>query len=113
MRAEGAAIVLCIFMLLLALGGAFDHWWRGPSICLILITAAPVSYLFWAPVGILAGSVGRRMNWPWLGLFVLPGLFCVCPGDPVVFILHKQYPHLVPVQRFQFLTVSLVIWVHN
>ena len=107
MRATASGIVLCIVLFLIPTGPGRAQSWQMP-ICMLMM---PLAYLlFLAPVGLLAAGLARRgLRW-----LVLVTFFCVLdilPGDPVVFILHKVCPRLVPVRQFGLFNFALVLWV--
>lgn len=103
LRAAAAGIVWCIVFSILQ-PQDIRHW-------LILPIALPLGYpVILLPIGLLAAFLSQR-GLPWLGIVTLLFTLEVFPGDPLVFILHKVYPRLVPVQRFGFVNFRLVLFV--
>ena len=39
------------------------------------------------------------------------GLILFCPADPFLFVIHKQFPQLVPVEQYPIFSKNLIIFV--
>lgn len=73
----------------------------------------PIGYLlFFLPLGIVAGWL-NRIGIPFVGLLTFIPAMMVIPADPIMFILHKVNPNLVPVDEYRFIEPSISIWVYD
>jgi hypothetical protein len=41
------------------------------------------------------------------------GLIVICPADPILFIINKYYPHIIPVKQYPLFSKELIIYVLN
>jgi len=102
-RAAGAGIVWCIFELM---SGAGLH-------ALPMIVAFPIGYfIFLLPIGLITAWLSG-IGVPWVGLVNFLFALMLVVGDPLVFILKKVKPALVPIDRPGFVNFKLVIFIIN
>jgi len=45
------------------------------------------------------------------GILYFVGLILTCPADPFLFIIHKHFPQLVPVEQYPIFSKNLIIFV--
>lgn len=104
LRATCAGVVLGTLMFLFPQ----EPGMRGAA--LLAPIAWPITYLFFlVPLG-MALALFRHV--PFVGLFALfISLFAVAVGDPLVSILHRKYPSLVPVDSPPIFSATLIFWV--
>ncbi len=91
--------------------GSTSNESMGTIVAIPLVWAA-LYLVVLLPIALAAGQLGS-MGVPFVGLFTIPALVFVVPGDPLVFLLHKIKPNLVPVQEIGFLNFSYVINVYE
>ena len=102
-RATGAGIVWCILELL---SGAGMH-------ALPMLIAFPIGYfIFLLPIGLVTGWLSGK-GVPWVGLVNFLFALMLFVGDPLVFILKKAKPELVPIDKPAFFNFKLVIFIIN
>jgi hypothetical protein len=71
----------------------------------------PVAYFtFLLPVGLIAGWLSGR-GVPFIGLFCFFVALCVVVGDPIVFLLHKFKPGVVPVDSPRFFNFKIINFI--
>jgi hypothetical protein len=69
-----------------------------------------IFFVFMLPVTIVLGWLSATV--PLLGIAaIVYGFFGVTVGDPIVCIVHRFAPKLVPIQRPAFLSLTPVWWV--
>lgn len=74
----------------------------------------PLSYfVFILPVGVVLSLLSKLPGIAGMvfGLWYLLWALLIVVGDPLVFIVHKIKPKLVPVEEFRFLNFACVIFV--
>ena len=101
LRAMCSGIV--IYLIISIAGGQWTAW--------PIMLALPFGYLiFILPGFFLCQALARRGVdvAGWIGL-----ILCleVVAGDPVVFVLRKAFPRLVPVEKFGLLNFAVIIFV--
>lgn len=73
----------------------------------------PVAYFaFWLPFGLICGWLAR-LGIPFVGLLSIVSSLVIVVGDPVVWIISKIKPDLVPVDKPKFLDFHLIVFVTN
>ena len=76
---------------------------------------APFTYLLFVPIFLLTGKIFTTfvggIGELAVGFFSFVLSLMIAVGDPLVFLLHRQAPHLVPVDRFGFMNFKLVLFV--
>ena len=73
----------------------------------------PLGYLlFFLPLGLIAGFL-NRIGIPFVGLLTFIPALMVIPADPIMFILHKATPNLVPVESYRFIDPAVSIRVYE
>lgn len=45
------------------------------------------------------------------GILYVVGLILTCPADPFLFVIHKQFPQIVPVKEYPVFSKNLMIFV--
>lgn len=71
----------------------------------------PVSYFgFWLPLGLLCSWLAR-LGVPFIGLLSIVSSVVIVVGDPIVWIISKIKPDLVPVEKPKFIDFHLIIYV--
>ena len=71
----------------------------------------PVSYFgFWLPLGLLCSWLSR-LGVPFIGLLSIVSSVVIVVGDPIVWIISKIKPDLVPVEKPKFIDFHLIIYV--
>jgi len=78
----------------------------SPSLLLFPI----VYFIILLPTGLIAGKLSEA-GVPFAGLFSMFISLLVIVGDPLVYILHKIKPELVPIEKFGFFNLRLIIFV--
>lgn len=68
-----------------------------------------IYFLLLLPIALVAVALSKALAIA--GLFALPAFLCVVPGDPLVFILARSQPKLVPVAPFKFFNFHAVLFV--
>ena len=102
-RAIGAGIVWCILELMT---GAGAH-------ALPMLIAFPIGYfIFLLPIGLITGWLSG-MGVPWVGLVNFLFALMLFVGDPLVYVLKKAKPELVPIDKPGFFNFKLVIFIIN
>jgi len=101
-RAAGAGIVW--FLLVLITGGK----WGAFTMLLFPI----IYFVSLLPLGLFTGWLSSK-GVPWVGIFALFAAFLVAVGDPLVFILKKFKPEVVPVEKTPFFSLKTIIFVLN
>ncbi len=102
LRAAGAGIVWFVLALL---AGA-----KWQSFTMLLF---PLFYFVsFLPFGLLTAWLSG-LGVPWVGLFAAFVALMVGVGDPLVFILKKSKPELVPVDKAPFFSLKTVIFLLN
>lgn len=95
---------------------------------ILAVNGPPSGSTSTSPLGMLvAGPIiigGATMIWgalawlgskgvPFTGLFALPAMLFVIPGDPLLFLLHaatkSKWPDIVPVERVGFINLAAFI----
>lgn len=111
LRAFAAGIVwgLGILVVTLTTGEpSATPWYTVPFV-------APFTYLLFVPIFLLAGKIFTTfvggIGELAVGFFSFVLSLMIAVGDPLVFLLHRQVPHLVPVDRFGFMNFKLVLFV--
>jgi len=51
-----------------------------------------------------------RIGVPYVALVIFAPALIIIPADPVMFIIHKVIPSLVPVKKYKFIEPSISIW---
>jgi len=88
---------------------AFVHAPNGPSPLLPPIVLPIAYFLFYAPLALAASFLGRFI--PLVGILALPAYVCTLPGDPLVYILWKIKPELVPLEKCGLFTFHAILFV--
>lgn len=105
---RGLASGVTALVLSFALGGPSKPGEPSPW---LFPVAVPLAYLFlFVPLGYVAELVGR-IGIPFGGLFQLPALFFGMLGDPVLYVLHRLAPPLVPADELKFINFAYGIKV--
>ncbi len=73
----------------------------------IYFVGLPV-YLAVAKIAASFGDMGKAFA----GFITLALALGIVVGDPLVYILHKQRPDLVPVEKFRLLNFASILLVH-
>lgn len=68
--------------------------------------------LFFLPFGIFASFLSK-WGVPYVGWATVFFTFLVFVADPIMYILHRTIPRIVPVEKYKFLSLHLVIFVLN
>jgi len=101
----GVAWMVILFIMSVQMGG------RAPDLAPWQALIFPLSYLtFFLPLGLVCMFLGE-IGVPLIGLMTFVTASCVAVGDPLVFVLHKMIPGLVPVKNFGLLNFRLIIFV--
>jgi len=78
---------------------------------LFVLYVLPLAFfLFFMPAGLVCGYLAS-LDIPLVGWGVFLTAFIVIVADPLVFILHKFYPKLIPVDKYSFINFKIVIFV--
>ena len=74
----------------------------------------PVFYFgFWLPFGLLCSWLAR-IGVPFIGLLSVISSLVIVVGDPIVWIISKIKPELVPIEKPKFLDFHLIVFaLHN
>lgn len=100
-----AGVAAIIWTAIAIFGGISDPW-----LCLI---ALPIGYfLIFLPLGIMSIWL-NQIGVPWVGLISVFTAILVIPADPIVFLIHKSKPHLLPIKDYNFIEPAIVFWVHD
>lgn len=108
-RSSSAGLVWAA-LFLLTVGNSNDGptWWAMPFMLpLLYFVGAPV-YLVIAKIAAAFGDMGKAFG----GFIVLALAAGIVVGDPLVYVLSKQRPDLVPVERFGIFNLVVVMFVH-
>jgi hypothetical protein len=107
LRASCAGIPLGLFMLLM-----YPPSLGSLGLALAAPITTPLAYLMFAPFWFVAkgtarltstfGGVGELVGGAFLIIASLFLYVCVIPGDPIVALLSRHAPHLVPIQNPPF-----------
>jgi peptidoglycan/LPS O-acetylase OafA/YrhL len=100
LRASGAGIVWLVLALLTGQG------WHAFTMLFF-----PVVFLvFFLPIGLFAAWLSS-LGIPWVGLVAALIAVFVAVGDPLVFVLKKARPELVPAEKVKFFNLQTVIFI--
>lgn len=100
LRAAGAGVVWCL------LGVVAGAKWQALQMLLFPICY----YVFFLPIGLIAAWLSG-LGVPWVGLLAAIFAFFVGVGDPLVFVLKKVRPDLVPAESVKFFSLKTVIFL--
>jgi hypothetical protein len=105
LRGAAAGAVWMVIMLIvrppdMPIGLAFSYPIAMP---LALVTIIPICWAFF--------SLLISMGVPFMGLGHLILALFVIPGDPIMFVIHKVAPNIVPIERYSFITWNPYIFV--
>jgi len=64
------------------------------------------------PIGLIAFFL-TKANVPFAGLFAIFISLTIAIGDPLVYLVHKIKPELVPVEKYGFFNLQIIIYVTN
>ncbi|MFH1675362.1 MAG: hypothetical protein ABIF87_18320 [Pseudomonadota bacterium] len=88
---------------------------RPPDMPIGLILSYPIGlplgFLIIMPIISLFFKMLTSMGIPFMGWGNLVIAIMVIPGDPIMFMLHKAKPEIVPIQKYSLLTWNPFIWV--
>lgn len=103
LRSACAGVVLGLAMITFPQDG-------GRALGLVTPLMWPIGYLvFFLPFGIML-SLFRAL--PFVGLFAaFLSLIAVAIGDPIVYVLKKNFPQIVPVDSPPLFSLNLIFWV--
>ncbi len=104
-RSVGAGLVWMVFMLFI---DRASPWWTMPLALPFVYFLGLPFYLMIAKVAAAFGDTGKAFA----GFITLALALGIVVGDPLVYILHKQRPDLVPVERFRLVNFAIVLFVH-
>ena len=83
-----------------------DYPWLG-------VIAVPVSYfLFFLPLGIISNWL-RNQGVPYVWMLSFITGIMVMPADPIVYLIHKSKPGLLPVKEYPLIEPAIVFWVYD
>ena len=113
LRAFFGGFLWATFMILVGDGTAASV---APIFCVFLYL------LFYVPLALFLGFLGRFFNWlkipvinvpvtNLLWFLVIPGFIMVMIGDPILFFLQKLRPHIFPNIRYGFVHFHLILFV--
>lgn len=107
-RSVSAGLVWAV-VLLLTVGNANDGppWWAMPFMLPVLYFVGTPFYLVIAKAAAAFGDMGKAFA----GFIILALAVGIVVGDPLVYLLAKQRPDLVPVERFGFVNFVAVMFV--
>lgn len=115
-RVVSATITLMILFLLGKVFGVLSgpHW-AGVSIVDVLTIPAALLVVGLAIIGVcrVAGKMGVPMIDAVAGIMSLVMIVFIAVGDPLIWVVRKYYPGLVPVQEFKFVNPNAVIMVNK
>ncbi len=83
--------------------GPYDMLLAGPI-------GVPILYFVWLPFGLVCGRLSEA-GVPFAGLGSLPLIFFVLTGDPLLYVLGKSKPGLIPISDFKFLNFVGIIFI--
>lgn len=110
MRSVSAGIVWTVILLAAGLGSqAFQAIFMVPLYYLI---GVPFVLLMIKAVGVIFGAIG--FGWAvdlGYGFFTLILALGIMVGDPILFFLNKIKPGLLPVEKFNFLNFTMILFV--
>jgi len=115
-RVLSAAITLVVLYLVGRLTGILSGpQWANASFINILFMPAALLSIGLAVILVfrLAGSMGVPMMEGPAGLMSLVMIVFIAVGDPLIWIVRKYYPGIVPVQRFNIINPRAVILVQK
>lgn len=105
LRSLCAGITLAVIFLFVRISSP------GPGPNPLVALLMPVGYLLaYLPVGLLLQKLGGLVGVFYLAAVVM-AILSVSLGDPLVFLLRRIVPGLVPVEDPPFISTSLVIYV--
>lgn len=104
LRAACAGIVVSIIML-------FFVPEVGVGSALLYVLIWPIGYLiFMLPMGLVAGFLSR-VGVPFVGLLSIAFSLAIAIGDPLVWMLKRTKPEIVPVDKPGFFEFSVIVFV--
>ncbi|MCS5699338.1 hypothetical protein NZK32_09835 [Cyanobium sp. FGCU-52] len=79
----------------------------------LFFVSYPLLYLFlFVPILLLIKIIAQAAGGPLAGLLTVPlALIMITGGDPIVFIISKVKPDLVPIQNYPILSFDLAMFV--
>ncbi len=108
---SGSAGVLWATVALLAGAAGSGVWWAMPVLMPVMYFIGMPMYLFIAKI--VASMLGGDGFGPAIvGLMALAFALGIVVGDPIVYVLHKKWPELVPVEHFAFFNLVVVLFVY-
>lgn len=110
LRSIGAGLTWAV-VLLVAVGNAPDAppWWAMPFAFPFIYFIGLPFYLLIAKIAAGFGDMGKAFA----GFITLALAVGIVAGDPLVYVLFKQRPDLVPVQRFSLFNFVAVLFVQQ
>ena len=105
-----AAGVVWAFILLVANSGSSSgpSWWAMPFVL-------PFAYFVALPFYFLVAKIATAVAGDAiaLGVAIVTLIFAlgIVVGDPLVYILHKNKPEFVPIEKFNFVNFVIVLFV--
>lgn len=115
-RVLSATVTLVVLFLVGRLTGILDgRQWANMSFVSILFTPAVLLVIGLAVILAfrLAGSMGVPMMEGPAGLMSLMMVVFIAIGDPLIWIVRKYYPAIVPAQSFNIINPQAVILVQK
>jgi len=69
-------------------------------------------FLFFLPLGLVSGWLSN-IGIPYIGLITFIPALMIIPADPVMCIIHKIKPEIIPVDKYGFIEFPIVFWVYK
>jgi len=111
LRSLCAGIVWGTLMLVLLLGGADPAGAPPLGVVLFYPVVWPLGYLFvFLPAGLVSGLLSR-LGVPFAGFISIAFSLFIVVGDPLVWMLKRIKPQLVPVEAPRFFEFSVIVFV--
>jgi hypothetical protein len=116
-RAFLASLVWAIVLFFITKAGGVGSEWET---FIYFLVALPFSFtLLYIPLGVVysyitrnktsESNIGCIITW----MFVVAPTLMIIVGDPILFLLHRIKPSLVPVDKYRFIEFSLAIFVRK
>lgn len=84
---------------------------EGRTDSLTIAAALPIGYLgILMPIGVVAGWLAS-LGVPFVGWYSIIFALVVIVADPVIFVLHRWLPRLLPIKDPGFLNLKLIIFL--